>query len=836
MAESMRFDITGRDVGGSATLKGLARDSDVAATQTRRLADAMDAQRRAAATSAAATLASAKADKIWKDAQDDAIAATVKQRIETDKLKTSAAETAGKNGLGLLTQSANLTTAGWGALIGAGVALTPVIATLGTGLGALGLAAVGMKKEILAGSGAFAGLKAEYKSLQMALKPTILKDFNAAIGAARPLLAEVEPVAKATGNALAVLLDDVGKTFQSGEFKQFFQFMGSTAAGDMRYLDQTLINLLKTLPPLAKELQPVATDLLAITSATTKLTQSAVSASGGIDKQVQHENVLAQTTDMLRTVLFAPGVGLYQALKLVGVISSDTGSKQRDMAAAVHQSGQAASDLMKQTITTVTPMDRLGRATATASFTVAEYGKNANLTVTPADRLGRVADVSAASIGHVATAADFANIKIIDVRNSVKSLTTALSKGLDPLVNYSNALLTQQGDAKNLADALKASGNQIGFRTQKQRDSFSAANTYIKDLENTAQQALASHQGIGKEISSLENSLPALEHAQSHSKLYWQEVRTLISYLDKLRAEKRIREAVTVFGSGTWSLSQPGGKLAGPTGTATGWLVSGGSPGKDSVPIMAMPGELVVPTKMVAAGLVDHLRGAIPGFASGGIVSKYSGAVAGLPPWIGHNQQASISAITAGIANAFASSFKAMFSRGAAGAGPARHASMPWLERLWDAAGGPPGVAHLMAAIAMAESGGSPIARNPSGASGLWQILGLPFPGNPFDPLTNARMAVAKYESQGLGAWVTYTNGAYRQFYGNGLRGGIFTRPTPIVVGDKQPERVDVTPVGRPGGQGGAMVNIENYHSHHDADPYILSQQISFRIVAAALS
>lgn len=75
-----------------------------------------------------------------------------------------------------------------------------------------------------------------------------------------------------------------------------------------------------------------------------------------------------------------------------------------------------------------------------------------------------------------------------------------------------------------------------------------------------------------------------------------------------------------------------------------------------------------------------------------------------------------------------------------------------------------------MAAVALAESRGNPRARNPSGASGLWQILGLPFPGDPFDPLTNARMAVSKYGSQGLRAWEAYTNGNYRQFMARGGR------------------------------------------------------------------
>lgn len=95
------------------------------------------------------------------------------------------------------------------------------------------------------------------------------------------------------------------------------------------------------------------------------------------------------------------------------------------------------------------------------------------------------------------------------------------------------------------------------------------------------------------------------------------------------------------------------------------------------------------------------------------------------------------------------------------------------LEGLWIEAGGSPAKAPLMAAIAMAESRGNSRARNPSGASGLWQILGAPegWTGstNWFDPLTNAKAAVAKEETQGLGAWATYTSGAYRMFLRNNV-------------------------------------------------------------------
>jgi hypothetical protein len=90
------------------------------------------------------------------------------------------------------------------------------------------------------------------------------------------------------------------------------------------------------------------------------------------------------------------------------------------------------------------------------------------------------------------------------------------------------------------------------------------------------------------------------------------------------------------------------------------------------------------------------------------------------------------------------------------------------LAALWVQAGGAPGVAQLMASVALAESGGNPAAHNRSGASGLWQILGVPFAGNVWDPLTNARMAVAKYRSQGLGAWEAYSNGSYRRYTGDG--------------------------------------------------------------------
>jgi len=93
------------------------------------------------------------------------------------------------------------------------------------------------------------------------------------------------------------------------------------------------------------------------------------------------------------------------------------------------------------------------------------------------------------------------------------------------------------------------------------------------------------------------------------------------------------------------------------------------------------------------------------------------------------------------------------------------------LEGLWIQAGGNPAVAPIMAAIAMAESGGRDIMQQgqPQATTGcgIWQIT--PPQAGCQDSLTNAQQAVAKYNDQGLSAWTTYTGGQYRQFYNPGV-------------------------------------------------------------------
>lgn len=98
------------------------------------------------------------------------------------------------------------------------------------------------------------------------------------------------------------------------------------------------------------------------------------------------------------------------------------------------------------------------------------------------------------------------------------------------------------------------------------------------------------------------------------------------------------------------------------------------------------------------------------------------------------------------------------------------------LEDVWISAGGSKSMAPLMAAIAEAESGGDPYSLNATdnngtqSSYGLWQIStgthAAPA-SNWYDPAENAKLAIGKLNSQGLGAWGTYTSGAYKQFMQN---------------------------------------------------------------------
>jgi cell wall-associated NlpC family hydrolase len=108
---------------------------------------------------------------------------------------------------------------------------------------------------------------------------------------------------------------------------------------------------------------------------------------------------------------------------------------------------------------------------------------------------------------------------------------------------------------------------------------------------------------------------------------------------------------------------------------AAGGMIRGGTPGKDSVLGMLMPGEVVVPAHMVQGGAVDHLRGQLPGFAAGGAVSLSGitgphGILSAGQPYMAKTEEAFGRVVEAAFAKAAIAKFRAD-AAAALGSGPA---------------------------------------------------------------------------------------------------------------------------------------------------------------------
>ena len=565
---------------------------------------------------------------------------------------------------------------GMGAAVIAGVALAPVIATVGVGLAGLGIAALGAGKNSNLFKQSLAQAKPELLAFQKSLQPEILGVFNEGIKLAGTLLRGVQPVAAATGNALAGVLAQVNAEFRSGEWQQFFGFMAQQAGPDVRLLGDTFKELLGSLPTLAMDLQPVARGLLVVAD-------DAAHAVHGL-------------------------AGLWAA-------------GQRDFPLSTQHTFNALRELDHWVVSVTDHLGPWARAINNAGTGAQQMIDGTAGAGKALDVTGREALTAAGQLQAVATA--------------VKSINTAEASILTFQNNYASALVTAATDARALELALDKSKGKIGLQTAAQIASFGVANTYINNLSGIANAAGDSAKGQDRAIAALSRGLPILESATGKTSAYWVQVKTLVGWLHTLEVMKAIRETVFVTGSGTFTVRPgtgaglPGGSAGGPFGKAAGGIVSGGVPGKDSVLASLMPGEVIVPTHMVASGAVDHLRGRLPGFAAGGLVGSYAGPVAGLVPWGTQNLNATVSIMEQAVAKATLAGMRAAaqsFS-GAGGAGgpgggaPAANAALARsMFPQWST--GP-----LWAAwnyVAMRESGWNQFARNPSsGAYGIPQAL-----------------------------------------------------------------------------------------------------------------
>jgi hypothetical protein len=291
MSESIEFRFVGTGADQLAgDFKKTGDNAALAAKGARLCADALNSQRKAAGTSAGATLALAKADQILSDAEDElsgrAALADAALRGQGDAAKKAGKDAADAGGgFAGLAGSGGIPGGGIGAAIAAGVALAPVIVTAGVGLAGFGAAAYSTARPILAAAQAAGGLKAnmagldpeqrqvakglltlqgDYGSFVKSLQPEVFSAFNSGLGIAKTLLGGAAPVAQAAGKALDGVLADLGADLKTSQWQQFFTFMATTAGPDVTMLGTAFTSLLNVLPGVLEDLQPVAVQMLGL--------------------------------------------------------------------------------------------------------------------------------------------------------------------------------------------------------------------------------------------------------------------------------------------------------------------------------------------------------------------------------------------------------------------------------------------------------------------------------------------------------------------------------------------------------------------------------------------
>jgi hypothetical protein len=217
----------------------------------------------------------------------------------------------------------------------------------------------------------------------------------------------------------------------------------------------------------------------------------------------------------------------------------------------------------------------------------------------------------------------------------VTTLTTDAAGLTQDVKNLSLALGTTLNDAMAAA-ILQASGGQQVF------DNFATAvlNTRVnskqaRDAAVPLAQAIYNMTGNAADAKrEFETFATAgLGKTKAQADTLWQETfPKLKTSIDNLPTSKTItieaiaegKGGVKVFSQGLAAKEIMLSKLAGG-----GFVAAGSGPTADDVPAMLSRGEVVVPAHMVQAGAVDHLRGALPGFASGGQVGRQVAAFPG---------------------------------------------------------------------------------------------------------------------------------------------------------------------------------------------------------------
>ncbi|HEX7163347.1 MAG TPA: hypothetical protein VF223_19180 [Trebonia sp.] len=708
--------------------------------------------------------------------------------VELDKLARHS-EDAATSATSLGASIGKLSNLGMPALIAAATGLSPALVTMGTGMAGFGLAAEqslapvfkskdGIKGLDSAQQGAYrslSGLKAQVGQFTAALEPETIGVFSRAVGLAGHVLHDVQPVAAATGKAVDGLLGRVDQEFQSGTWQGFFDFMSKTAGPDVQLLGNNLTDLMNVLPGLLENLQPVATTLL-------------------------------NTTD--------------GAVKLAGAVVKIS-TAEKNFSEKSQASGGA--------------LGFLARAAGKAYDQLVPGASAAN---TLRKRIG---ELGSSASGPATSGLATMDTQVQTTNTSVETLTGSL-KALNGLLNDESAYIAWKQSQQAATKAIEGGSAALDGNSKKALANRQQVIDSTQKLVSFIGQEQKSGVSVGKMSGQIQDQIHWLQ--SSGDKSDW--LKRQVADLEKTwRALHSRKVAITVTGSGSWAVVQGGHRLLGPGqqfSAAQGMLVTGGIPGVDSVPVLAQRDELMVPRPIVRSGAVDHLAGMIPGWqgaarmAAGGLIgSIQTGQPSKLGPWAQHNYAATQVLIEQATAKAAAAALNALgrvFGGGGGPGGGAPAANAALARRMF------PG--EDFAAwnyVAMRESGWNQFARNPSsGAYGIPQALPptkLPFAGQAAGG-SNPAAQITWMEGYMRGRYGGAAGAAAHErafgWYGGGLHATI-SRPTLIGVGERGPERVDVTPAAQ--ARSGPLVQINGMVVREAADVAVLAQKVSWAITAS---
>src|SRR6266536_2921125 len=690
-----------------------------------------------------------------------------------------------------------------------------------TGTGGLAAGWVTLDNRQRAAAQGVLALKVHYEQLAKSMEPRTFQVFNTALQTADQLLGPLGKLAASSGGAIEHFL--VQFENDSG-LRQFIGYAGTVAPQAIRLLGTDVTTLVHTILTLAQAaggaglfelkvltaglqaldkiisvlpdpLEGAALGLLAVGLAANKIGvlggllkitgvagmgAAAKAAAAGMGELSLAEKGAAASGAALDAVsplgwaVLATGAltGLVFWLNSMGTATGQLTAAQQRLVTSGNRQNEFLTILQRKYGITEEAARSLAFHSGVLAKDVNKGGQSFKDAVTQAEAYGNANLKAQRPTSQLAKdIQDYSN-KTLTAKDRTTALSDALSQFFNPAVTADQALITLAGDAKDAAKALDAAGGKTEKLTGKQGAARAAFDTYIGQVGATASQVFAATGKTSDYNRIIDANIPRLEKMAGKNKALRKLIQDLINTEKGLKSEN-VR--LTVMAHGKWNLSGqslPGG-FPGGTGAARGMFITAGTtPTADDVLARVSKGELVVPTQIVSSGAVDHLRGKIPGFASGGVAGSYADGLGGLNKWVRSENAATVRAIADALVVAMHRAAQAG-AGGQAFPGGLGRAGLRYLEGLWTGAGGPgAGTAHVAAAIALAESGGNPRAFNPSGASGLWQILGAVDPRDQpflFNPQVNAHEAVLKYRGAGgFSPWVTFETGAYRQFMDSG--------------------------------------------------------------------